>query len=477
MASRLQTRMTSSDRINEATDIREDEIIETPETETASLSEDIHEENSNNKQENAQRKRRAVQTPAKAQKGASDASSGGNDILSASSRLKRRSTISGAENKDNGTTEDSTQKPSPKPRETDSSTGKKEKDTGGDILNKRGKKRPENIPKAEKKNTSAPEDREQKTEQSNSGPKIIGTPPKKNKPSKVGGGSEMFAMYEDDDEQDDTAEQITDEKLKTGKQNRGKNHEPEEKTEEKTIRDIRNNVSRVSFSEEEENDYARELEELEKRKRREKTGSFFNKVFTLILILACVYVIFLIFGVAVTEYGYNQNGQVEAQVVSLEDIKAKKDYDVIKVQYEKLRMLYELILQKDAILGVGSEDYVTLGSEYASIMDTAEDLGMKTNALVCEGKYEPTKELMYSWIHDYAWTYLTAITQALTANDGSAADAAVVYKNHMYSGFATITNNIISLGEGIKGVDLSDIKEWNPDQYKQDYLNGASTLK
>lgn len=239
-----------------------------------------------------------------------------------------------------------------------------------------------------------------------------------------------------------------------------------------TIESIRGKVQESVNPEEGTEEYYAALEENERKERTAKRRRILNRIVTVFLILACIYVIYLIYGVAITEYGYNERGELQPIVVQVDDLRAIRDYDVIRVQYEKIRMLYELILQKDAILGAGAEDYVTLGAEYAAIMDTAEDLGVKTSALVCDSKYNPTKDLMYSWIHDYCWQYLTAITQALTADDATAADAAVVYKNYMYSEFATLTNNVISLGEGINGTDLSDIKSWNPDQYKADFLNG-----
>ena len=217
-----------------------------------------------------------------------------------------------------------------------------------------------------------------------------------------------------------------------------------------------------------------ELAGIQKLHRNEKIKIFMSRFAILLMVTGCIYAVFLVFGVIMTDYGYNSSGEVEAQVLSVKDIRARNEYDVIKVQYEKLRVVYEDILQLDAQLAEAVDGYAVIGGDYAGLMDETEDLGIKTDALTVESKYQPTKELMYSWIRDYAWNYLVAISQALTNNDSTAADSAIVYKNYMYTVFANITDNVITLGSGVKGVDLGDIRSWDPDVYKQDYLNGKT---
>jgi len=219
-------------------------------------------------------------------------------------------------------------------------------------------------------------------------------------------------------------------------------------------------------------DIDNDLEEIQKLRIQGKRRNVISRFAMLIMAAGCVYAIFLIFGVFMTDYQYDVTGEVKAQVLTVDDIKARNNYNVLKVQYEKLRVVYEDILQLDAQLGEAVDGYAVLGGEYAGLMDETEDLGIKTDALTVESKYQPTKDLMYSWIREYAWNYLVAISSALTNNDAEAADSAIVYKNYMYSVFANVTDNVISLGEGLKGIDLDNIRSWDPDVYKQDYLNG-----
>lgn len=52
-----------------------------------------------------------------------------------------------------------------------------------------------------------------------------------------------------------------------------------------------------------------------------------------VLIAGCVYVSILIYGVMVTDYNYNENGEIVPEVVSVQDIKEEKAYDTILYQY------------------------------------------------------------------------------------------------------------------------------------------------
>ena len=257
------------------------------------------------------------------------------------------------------------------------------------------------------------------------------------------------------------------------RQKKGRNQDSWKNTEKERQESIeKKSIYGKKLEQEPLSDIDSDLKEIQKLRIQEKRRNVLSRFAMIIMAAGCVYAIFLIFGVFMTDYQYDNTGEVKAQVLTVDDIKARNNYNVLKVQYEKLRVVYEDILQLDAQLGEAVDGYAILGGEYAGLMDETEDLGIKTDALTVESKYQPTKDLMYSWIREYAWNYLVAISSALTNNDTEAADSAIVYKNYMYSVFANVTDNVISLGEGLKGVDLDNIRSWDPDVYKQDYLNG-----
>ena len=117
-----------------------------------------------------------------------------------------------------------------------------------------------------------------------------------------------------------------------------------------------------------------------------------------VLIAGCVYVSILIYGVMVTDYNYNENGEIVPEVVSVQDIKEEKAYDTILYQYLQCRSLYEEVLMLDYRLGKGEEDPLTLAPLYEEKLDTVSSLSIKTDALTVETKYSKVKDMLLSWI-------------------------------------------------------------------------------
>ena len=58
--------------------------------------------------------------------------------------------------------------------------------------------------------------------------------------------------------------------------------------------------------------------------------------------------------------------------------------------------------------------------------------------------------------------------------DEEAKQEAVVYRENVYNNFYILTQNIVSLGENIEGIDLYDVKEWAPDKYIDETINGTA---
>ena len=81
-------------------------------------------------------------------------------------------------------------------------------------------------------------------------------------------------------------------------------------------------------------DIDNDLHEIQKLRIQEKRRDLVSRFALLIMAAGCVYAIFLIFGVFMTDYQYDSTGEVKAQVLTVDDIKARNNYNVLKVQYE-----------------------------------------------------------------------------------------------------------------------------------------------
>ena len=91
----------------------------------------------------------------------------------------------------------------------------------------------------------------------------------------------------------------------------------------------------------------KELETAYKEESAEKRYRRLTQGVNLLIILLCIYTGFLIFGVAVTQYHYSDNGTIEAQKLSVSDIREKKEYEKILAQYINLRTIYQSVLLLD----------------------------------------------------------------------------------------------------------------------------------
>ena len=225
-----------------------------------------------------------------------------------------------------------------------------------------------------------------------------------------------------------------------------------------------------------EKEMQRQEEEYEKRSA---AGSFIAKALKVVMAASCIYLIFLIYGVLMTDFVYDKDGAVVPQVLSVEDISEKKKYQIILAQYEKCRILYENTLMLDYRLGQGIEDPLQIATEYERLIkdpadpNNMENLYKKTGAMVVDTKYTQVRELMLLWLDDMG-NYLGNMSVAITNNNEEAKQEAVVYRENVYNNFYILTQNIVSLGENIEGIDLYDVKEWAPDKYIDETINGTA---
>ena len=116
-------------------------------------------------------------------------------------------------------------------------------------------------------------------------------------------------------------------------------------------------------------------------------GKVFTKVGTALIILLCVYLCFLTYGVVVTEYVYDDDGKVVPQIVTVEDIKKKKEFNKLQDYYLEARRIYEKTLTLDYELGQSADDAVLIASEYSGLVDDVDSLYTKLNGTDFSTKY------------------------------------------------------------------------------------------
>ena len=101
-----------------------------------------------------------------------------------------------------------------------------------------------------------------------------------------------------------------------------------------------------------------------------------------------------------------------------------------------------------------------------------ENLYQKTRAMVIDTKYTQVRELMLAWLDDEG-NYLSSMSAAITNNDETTKQAALAYRDEVYNKFYILTQNIVSLGSNVSGIDMYDIEEWSPSGYIEKTINGT----
>jgi len=210
-------------------------------------------------------------------------------------------------------------------------------------------------------------------------------------------------------------------------------------------------------------------ESAEKRYRRLTQG-------VNLLILLCIYTGFLIFGVAVTQYHYSDNGTIEAQKLSVSDIREKKEYEKILAQYINLRTIYQSVLLLDYQYDQNADEHMTIATEYEKILDDILKASTQIKALDIDSKYVQLQSMMLSWVDSQneqsIYTYCKLMSAGITENNDDTVNQAIQIENFVDDNFTQITSNFVTLGENINGTDLVDIKEWSPEKYINEKING-----
>lgn len=214
-----------------------------------------------------------------------------------------------------------------------------------------------------------------------------------------------------------------------------------------------------------------------KHARQEKSRYYVGKVFQIFLIVLCVYLVFLIYGVLKTSYVYNEKGEVVPLVVPVESIREKAEFEVVSTQYLQSRTLYEEVLKLDYRLGMATktgEDPLVIAPEYEKILEKISKLSVQMGAQTVPAQYTQPYNMLISWVKNDIALYCQYISRAITQNNVTDMNNALVYKDSMYSNFMRITEILTTLGGQVDNVDVKIIYDWSPEQFIEQYSGGIN---
>ena len=190
-------------------------------------------------------------------------------------------------------------------------------------------------------------------------------------------------------------------------------------------------------------------------------------IFKVVLCVLCGYLLFLIYGALMTDYDYDENGNVTAQKMSVEDIKQQKEFNTLLGHYMDARALYEQILSLNYQLDKNEKDAIKYASEFEKLLDESSRIIIQVKAVTPSKQYSQAYSLLLNWVNADLSSYLQEISKALTTGSAENLQNAMNDKQRCYNNCHQLTANIISLGQNIKGVNLTDVKDWSPEIYIQ----------
>lgn len=198
-----------------------------------------------------------------------------------------------------------------------------------------------------------------------------------------------------------------------------------------------------------------------------KKHRLLERVMQILMMMLCIYLLFLSYGLFVTSYQYDKNGNIVPTTMSVNDIAQQKDFNTLKSNYLLCRQLYEDILILDYRLDTGNEDNVLLATEYQGKLDTVSILINQINGLTLPTGYTQTLDIMLTWVKTDMAVYLQNIASGLSTSSQEKYEKAIISKQTVYDNFEKLTDNVMALSKDIKGVDMRDIQEWTTTGYIQ----------
>lgn len=216
----------------------------------------------------------------------------------------------------------------------------------------------------------------------------------------------------------------------------------------------------------------REMSRIRRDKRAEERKGKVRKICTVIIIIACIYVAFLIYGLASTEYVYDDTGRVVARIMTVDDIRSLEEFNAVAAQYRQARMLYEKTLVLDYRIAAGQEEPLLVAPEYDRLLEDVEALSIQLSALEYPAEYSQIVNMLTVWVQNDIAIYCQNISRAISQNNAEYAAHAQEYRSLMYNDFSVITENIATLGYAVKGAEIEDIVTWSPEKYVQEEIGG-----
>lgn len=221
------------------------------------------------------------------------------------------------------------------------------------------------------------------------------------------------------------------------------------------------------LADEPEEDYGLENELREKKRKK------LRRMAGIALSLACAYLVYLIYGAVMTDFVFDSRGIPVAETQTIEDVSEEHAFNYVAGYYYRARSLYESVIRLDYRMSLGEEDPLVIAPEYEDLLDTVAKLVTDIKAMTVETKYTNIQEMLCNWVATDIAVYCQNMSDSISLNDAEKAEQALLGRDVIYSDFAAITANMVTMGQNIKGVSITDMSSWSMEKYVAEELEGG----
>lgn len=179
------------------------------------------------------------------------------------------------------------------------------------------------------------------------------------------------------------------------------------------------------------------------------------------------YGIFLLYGLANSEFVINEDGITMPIAKTQEEVKEIKEYNLIKSYYTDAQNKYKEILNTDIDLAKNTGSQKVVATRYEGYLGFFDNYITQLRGVEISEKYVYVKEGLLSWATNDITRYLTNIGDGIAQNNQNSKAMALEDRVRSINTFNTVTENMVSIAESIRGADMTGL-DFNPEVYYEE---------
>ncbi len=179
-----------------------------------------------------------------------------------------------------------------------------------------------------------------------------------------------------------------------------------------------------------------------------------------LLITLCLYLVFVLFGMLITDYYIDENGYRQPIEANFAYLEQREDYRELKKQYDQICDLMVDITVID--IHFANKDYTDMEAVtyYTKILNERVDILIpKITALELGEEQAVVQQTMETLLSNDCAVYLQKIVEGLRAGNADTVKTALVWRDKAFSSFEILRGDMSNLARRVKA-DYRSIDDW-----------------